>query len=125
MLQYDASKDPDPAAWLAMDEAERILAIEKCHRRIGDKFPRPQVHASMHAVIENQLAVNDPPFVRAALDRLLREGLDRHNAIHAIAGVFAQQMHALLKNKPAGGFDLAQYEKGLGQLDAAQWLKGG
>ncbi|MGY4511289.1 hypothetical protein [Bradyrhizobium sp. USDA 3650] len=44
------------------------------------------MHAVIHAVVESQIADRELP-VRAAAQRLMSEGLDRHEAIHAIRSV--------------------------------------
>lgn len=61
------------------------------------------LHALAHVIVENQLA-EDLPEARRALERLLGEGLDRHDAIHAIASVLMGHFWNLLK-KPQGPGD--------------------
>jgi hypothetical protein len=34
-----------------------------------------------HVIVENQIALGDPPAVREALARLMVEGLDRHDVV--------------------------------------------
>ncbi len=58
----------------------------------------PLMHVSMHSVIENQLERNTPPEVRKALDALLKRGVSRHEAIHAIAYEFNMELFPVLKN---------------------------
>jgi hypothetical protein len=58
------------------------------HRR--NRLPMGQsvkLHRVAHVVVENQVALGDPPAVREALARLMGEGLDRHNALHAVGSV--------------------------------------
>ena len=57
---------------------ERIRLVEQYHRRAGIRLPNVTVHAIIHAVIENQIALGDEVPVRRTLQRLLSEGLDRH-----------------------------------------------
>ena len=45
----------------------------------------PYLHITMHAIVENQIARKDPPEVPDTLERLLEQGMTRHEAIHAIA----------------------------------------
>jgi Domain of unknown function (DUF1841) len=58
----------------------------------------PIMHISMHSVIENQVAQNTPPEVRKALDGLLKRGVARHEAIHAIAYEFNMELFPVLKD---------------------------
>lgn len=79
----------------------------------------PLLHVCMHVVIENQLADANPPEVIETLDRLTREGLSRHEAIHAIANAFATVLWDVLKHgRP---YDPAAYVRGLRSLSAHQW----
>jgi hypothetical protein len=41
----------------------------------------------LHGIVENQIALGDELPVERTVKRLIAEGLDRHNAIHAIASV--------------------------------------
>lgn len=52
----------------------------------------PILHVSMHSVIENQLEQNTPPEARKALTALLKRGVARHEAIHAIASEFNMEL---------------------------------
>ena len=54
------------------------------HRRAGIFPPNEQLHATFHVVVENQIALGDELPVRRAVDRLMAEGLDRHQAVHAV-----------------------------------------
>jgi hypothetical protein len=95
--QYDPLEEPDPEEWLSLDEGERLLLVEDYHRRARVCLPNIKVHAAMHVVVETQIALGDEiPVPRMAL-RLLDEGLDRHEAIHAIASVLAGHMFDLTR----------------------------
>ncbi|MBW3541915.1 MAG: DUF1841 family protein, partial [Planctomycetes bacterium] len=121
MQRYDPLTAPDPDAWLALDESERTHLVGAYHKRIGDKAPSPIAHAAIHTIIENQLAEGLPPVV-AALERLMDEGLDRHEALHAIGTVLSEEIFQLLKGaEPQPGTNERYYE-GLAALTAAQWL---
>jgi hypothetical protein len=86
-MAYDAERAPAPDEWVAIDDSSKLAAIEAHHRALGAVVPR--THAALHLIVENQLAGNDPPEARAAFDRLVGEGLDRHEAIHALGSVVA------------------------------------
>lgn len=90
---YDAELMPDPEAWLAADEDERQLAVEYHHwrqPRPHELAPNPRLHAVLHAVIETQIASDEPLEARQTLLRLTGEGLTRHDAIHAMATVLTE-----------------------------------
>ena len=52
MKSYDPQRKPDPEAWLAMDEGERIALALDHHRRARTRLPnaRRRAHAAIHAV---------------------------------------------------------------------------
>ena len=132
--EYDALVEPDPDDWLATDEQSRIDVIESYHRREGIAVERATLHATMHAVVENQIAEGDQLPVRRILLRLMAEGLDRHEAIHAIAAVLAGHINELMRT-PALQTRLAErqsddelnagYFSELEKLTAEGWLRSG
>ena len=77
MNRYDPEHAPDPAEWRALDEQVRIQLAEEHHRVARIKLPNLKAHAVFHAIVENQLAENIEPVVRA-MARLTAEGLSRH-----------------------------------------------
>jgi hypothetical protein len=121
-MRYDPSDAPDPQRWLALTEDERIDVVLRHHRRTKVKLPTPRMHAGLHVMVENQLAEGYEAAV-AALARLIAGGLQRHEAIHAIASVAIEQMHALMRGG-AQVFDTAAYDRELAALTVERWLKG-
>jgi hypothetical protein len=121
-LEYDALEAPDPQDWLAMDEGERVYHIEQYHKQLDVDLPNTMLHASMHVVVENQLAEN-LLVTHRTLQRLMDEGLDRHEAIHAISTAVAGQMQDLMTKGKAVDKDTvdAQYYERLKKLTAQAW----
>ena len=58
-MQYDADEQPDPDAWLELDETERIDLVIEYHRRTGVQLESPEPHAIAHVVVENQVALGE------------------------------------------------------------------
>ena len=81
MHSYNPENAPVGSEWLELDEDERLLLVEQYHRDARIRLPKRarRLHASIHTIVENQLALNDEPVVKV-LDRLMREGLSRHDA---------------------------------------------
>jgi hypothetical protein len=96
--------------------------VEDYHRRAGIKLPNRHIHAVLHAVVETQIAMGDETEAQATLTRLLSEGLDRHDAVHAIGDVLAEHMNHLQKGKVAGDPN-ETYSKSLRHLTASKWLE--
>jgi hypothetical protein len=123
MQAYDPLNAPDPDEWQSMDEDERITLVMKHHRKVGVKLPNERMHAAIHAVVENQIALGDEIPAQATLERLMREGLDRHDAIHAVGSVLVNFLHELLVADDAGPSANKRYYRELKRLTAAKWLK--
>jgi hypothetical protein len=123
MKAYDPLKDPNPQRWLQLDESERIGLVMRYHRRADAKVPNLKIHATIQAVIESQVAVGDEIPVRRTLERLQDEGLDRHEALHAVGCVLAQHMYDLATDPPAGDLN-ERYFAELEKLTAQAWLRG-
>lgn len=123
MNTYDPHRAPDPDAWLSLDESQRIHLIRRYHQKARVKLPNERLHATFHAIVENQAALGDELPVRATLDRLMDEGLDRHDAVHAIAhwlSEFIMDLHTLADLSE--GDVKEQYLSELEAITAADWL---
>lgn len=123
MNAYDPSHAPDPGVWRELDEQQRLVLVEHYHRRSGSKLPNPVLHATLHVVVENQLASGEAPVVRA-LARLRKEGLSRHDAVHAIGAVVAEMIYDLLHQKDSVQTSHARYYAAIERLTAARWRAG-
>ena len=121
-MRYDPDVPPKADAWLALDEDEQIRVVDDYHKRIRVDLPadRRRLHSMIHATVETQLAMNLPAVVDA-LRRLQADGLDRHEAVHAVGSVLVDHMHNLLANEGATGDSNQTYVDGLRDLTAASW----
>ncbi|MBI3042898.1 MAG: DUF1841 family protein [Betaproteobacteria bacterium] len=126
MERYDPETAPTSEDWLEIDEGERLLLVEEYHRDARIPLPKRarRLHASMHVVVENQLASNDEPVVRA-LARVMKEGLSRHDAVHAIGSVVAEEIYDILKQKDPPDTVRARYYAAVERLTAATWRASG
>jgi len=95
MQHYDPLAAPDPEQWLALDEQERIDLARDYHRGAGIRLPNAAAHAALHAIVETQIALRDATPARRTAQRLMDDGLDRHEAIHAIGAVLTKFIHDL------------------------------
>ena len=125
MDTYDPLIPPDPKAWLALDEGERIVMIEEYHEAHPTGIPGPDAHAIIHAIVENQVAEGDTLPVSEKLRQLMAQGLDRHEAIHAIGSVLAKHVFAIAKGKTTTGDPNIAYFRALKRLNARKWLRSG
>ena len=123
-LTYNPLKAPDPKRWLAMDEAIRLKMVVSYHRKKRFDLPNERIHAAIHVVVENQVAMRDELPVAAKLERLMNEGLDRHDAIHAIGSVLAGRMWEVSQSDAEPQLDPnVSYFDELAELTAQGWIE--
>ncbi len=120
-MQYDADEQPDPDVWLELDETERLDLVSDYHRRTGVQLGTPELHAMAHVVVENQVALGEATSVPETLDRLINEGLDRHDAVHAIGSVLMRIVFDAVHERGDGSDINAKYRQELATLTAANW----
>ena len=71
-------------------------------------------------IVENQIAFGDKMPVAKTLTRLRAEGLNRHEAIHAIANTLAKHLFEVLHGSD-GGRSNDDYYADLTSLTAVRW----
>lgn len=117
-LAYDADHAPAPARWLSASEDQRIAAVIAAHRQAPTGEGGPRIHATAHVIVENQLAEHVPE-PTAALTRLLAAGVERHEAIHALASVVVAEVYGVMaEGRP---YDAARLGRGLAALSPDDW----
>ncbi len=124
MDSYDPLYTPDPDEWLALDEGERLLLVIEYHRRTEVELPSEEGHAATHVVVENQAALGNAVPTQATLERLMREGLDRHDAVHAVGSVLLNHVQDILSRADEEPDPNTRYFDELQRLSGAKWLKG-
>ena len=122
MENYDPDKPIDPEEWMRLNEGERQYLVEQYHRKKRIKMPNARMHAMIYVVVENQVALGTEIQAQDTLSRLTREGLSRHDAVHAIGSVLAGHMFDLIKHGPKEKNVNASYYRQLEELTAEGWL---
>ncbi len=64
-----------------LDDPERFLERDYTP---DEGQTNPFLHMSLHVAIEEQLAIDQPPGLRAEFERILAGRGDRHDALHAV-----------------------------------------
>ena len=59
----------------------------------------PIAHIHIHVAIENQIASGTPQETGETVEALMRQGLSRHEAIHRVGAVLAEEIYHILKDK--------------------------
>lgn len=121
-MRYDADVPPQAEAWLELSEDEQIQIVERYHERLRVDLPadRRMLHAMIHATVETQLAMQLPAVVDA-LARLQADGMNRHEALHAVGSVLVDHMHGLMVEERAPTDPNASYSEALHGLTAKSW----
>ena len=125
VTEYDPDVEPEATAWLATPEDVRLDLIATYHRCGRVSLPSPRLHAAIHAVVENQLALGELEVVNA-VKRLQNEGLGRHDAIHAVGTVLAEHLSDVLHTGGERSRGVhRQYFERLNGLTADEWRQSG
>jgi hypothetical protein len=72
---------------------------------------------------ETQVALGDETPARRTVERLMSQGLSRHEAIHAIGTVLADQVASVARGESAGEPAEEAYGTALEQLTAEGWRR--
>ena len=123
MERYNPLQAPDPEEWLAFDEQEKMDLVEQYHHKARIRLPNATLHATMHTIVENQIAMGEELPVKRKLQQLIEEGLDRHEAIHAIAWILSLQMARTMKSAGRPSDASKSYFAALEDLTAENWRR--
>lgn len=77
------------------------------------------LRAALFEAIENQLRSKNPPETRETLDRLLKEGHTREEAMKLIGCALVNEIYGILKSEAS--FDNARYIANLKLLPELPW----
>jgi len=124
MKDYDPSKQLSSDEWLDLEESERISLVRIFHEALDDDLPEDaiEMHTMFHVIVENQLA-EKVELIPETITKLTRQGLDRHEAIHAIAAIVSEDIFDLWKGNKKE-FSPKQYRRKLENITAKRWRKG-
>ena len=121
--RYDPDQPPEAGAWMDLDEQERIQLVEDFHARQRVELPNAKLHAVIHVVVENQIAMGLESVVRA-IPLLIAQGLSRHDAVHAVGSVVAEQIFDLSRGKGVATEAVhARYDAEIDRLSAKRWRR--
>ena len=124
MDEYEPAIEPVAEEWLSLSESTQNDLVRQYHENAKEPVAEQAmaIHAALHVAVENQIAMGIEP-VPETVARLIRQGLDRHEAIHAVAAVLANDIVELTKHRQAS-WNPAAYRRRLEKLTAKRWRKG-
>jgi len=121
---YDPYQPPDPDEWLELPEIERNALVLDYHQSTEEELPNPTLHAVIHTTVENQIALGNENPVKAKLLKLMREGLDRHDALHDIGSALIVYIFDLLLGEASDDEPNPHYYQALEALTEKSWRRG-
>jgi hypothetical protein len=121
--RYDPLRAPASQEWLDMGELSRIALVENYHRKAGIRLPNVRLHATFHVIVENQAALGDETPAAKTLERLMNEGVDRHEAIHAVASVLSGHINDVLSGSSLPSDPNVPYHAALEKLTVESWRR--
>jgi hypothetical protein len=124
MDKYNPDQPVNSKNWLELDEAIRIELVHDFHSELDLEMADEalSLHSTIHVLVENQLAMG-VEFIPETIAKLTRQGLNRHEAIHAIGALISEDIFDVL-NGNAEEFSQKKYRRKLEKITAKRWLKG-
>jgi hypothetical protein len=86
-------------------------------------LPNVRLHATFHVIVENQAALGDETPAAKTLERLMNEGVDRHEAIHAVAAVLSDHINEVLRGSSLPSDPNVPYYAALEKLTVESWRR--
>ena len=86
-------------------------------QEINGSVINPFVHTVWHVMVDKQIQDESPEFVAEAYNRLMKEGLNSHDALHAVIGVYADLYYGTFRK--GDGFSNLDYESQLDRLSVS------
>ena len=98
--------------------------VHRFHREARVKVASEQLHVATHVIVETQAAMGDATPVAEAIQRLMHEGLDRHEALHAVGSVLTEYLWDASRTGAGSPTDLeAAYFRAVRELTAKRWIE--
>ena len=123
--RYNPLEAPDAEQWLALDDGEKTQLVLEYHTRARVEVPNANMHATLHVIVENQIALGDETLVQLKARQLMAESPDRHQAIHAIASMLIGHLTEAMKIPGPAADANQRYYAALGRLNAQKWSRSG
>ena len=80
------------------------------------------IHSAIHVIVENQLALG-VELLPDTVAKLVRQGLSRHEAIHAIGAIISGDILGMIRGEITE-FSASKYRRKLEKISAKRWRKG-
>lgn len=123
-MTYNPNIQMQKTQWLEMDEGQRIAIVEAFHVQSNEdiELEAMTLHATFHVIVENQIAQN-VTIVEQTIAKLIRQGIDRHEAIHAISAIISEDILNAARGE-GETFTIKKFRRKLEKITVKRWRKG-
>ncbi|MFQ5449194.1 MAG: DUF1841 family protein [Nitrospinaceae bacterium] len=83
-------------------------------QEINGQIVSPFVHTVLHVTVDKQVTGGEPEFVLETYNRLMDQGMEEHDCLHAIIAVYAELYFTTFRKGKQ--FDFLDYQSRLGYL---------
>ncbi|MBI4388767.1 MAG: DUF1841 family protein [Nitrospinae bacterium] len=87
-------------------------------QEINGQIVNPFVHTVLHTIVDRQILNQDPEFVAETHRRLMGEGIDEHDSLHAIISQYADLYFSSVR-RGGGQFDQLEYQSRLARISVS------
>ncbi len=101
-----------------LDPIWELGELSATPQEVNGTVVNPFIHTALHVLIEKQLEEKSPPEVAHTLRALTEHGVDRHEAVHSIASIYAELYFTSFRR--GNSFEETSYVELLKQLGASQ-----
>jgi hypothetical protein len=124
MESYDPSIQPNANEWLEATDYVKTALVREFHEQNEEGLDEEAltIHSTVHVIVENQLAMG-VELLPETIAKLVRQGLSRHEAIHAIGAIITEDIYNIIRGNK-NEFSPKQYRRKLEKITAKRWKKG-
>ena len=91
-----------------MDETWKLGELASYPQQIDGMVVNPFVHTVLHLIVDTQISSESPEYVEDTFARLRNEGMEEHEALHAIIAIYADLYFSNFRK--GGAFSYLDYE---------------
>jgi hypothetical protein len=97
-----------------MDELWNLGELASYPQEINGMVVNPFVHTVLHLLVDLQIKSETPEYVENTFARLQNEGMEEHEALHAIIEIYADLYFSNFRK--GGAFSYLDYQSRLGNI---------
>jgi len=99
-----------------MDETWKLGELASYPQEINGMVVNPFVHTVLHLIVDLQIQSETPEYVESTFGRLQNEGMEEHEALHAIIAIYADLYFSNFRK--GGSFSYLDYQSRLQNIAA-------